>query len=59
MNKNKENIFHLTVQCFENYSSAVQQPGRQELASSEQARRVPDWRRERKWELVELKDRHQ
>ena len=26
------------------------------LASTEQARRVTDWRRERKWEMVELKD---
>jgi hypothetical protein len=26
------------------------------LASSEQARRVTDWRRERRWEIVELKD---
>ena len=31
--------------------------GIQELAWSEQARRVADWRRERKWEMVELKDR--
>ena len=26
---------------------------------SEQARRVTDWRRERRWEMVELKDRQQ
>ena len=23
---------------------------------SEQARRVPDWRKERRWEMIELKD---
>jgi len=28
----------------------------QGLASSEQARRVTDWRRERRWEVAELKD---
>ena len=33
--------------------------GIQGLASSEQARKVTDWRRERKWEMVELKDRQQ
>ena len=27
--------------------------------SREQARRVTDWRRERRWERVELKDRQQ
>jgi hypothetical protein len=26
---------------------------------SEQARRVTDWRKERKWEMVELKDNQQ
>ena len=31
--------------------------GLQGLASSEQARRVTDWRREWRWEMVELKDR--
>ena len=30
--------------------------GIQGLASSEQARRVTDWRRKRRWEMVELKD---
>ena len=29
------------------------------LASSEQARRVTDWGRERRWEMVELKDHQQ
>ena len=29
------------------------------LALSEQARRVMDWRRERRWEMVELTDRQQ
>ena len=33
--------------------------GIQGLASSEQARRVTDWRRERRWEMVKLKDRQQ
>jgi len=31
----------------------------QRLASSEKARRVTDWRRERRWEMVELKDHQQ
>jgi len=30
--------------------------GIQWLASSEQARRVTDWKREKRWEMVELKD---
>jgi len=29
------------------------------LASREQARRVTDWRRERRWEMVELKGHQQ
>ena len=33
--------------------------GIQALASSEQTRRVTDWRRERRWEVIELKDRRQ
>ena len=33
--------------------------GTQGLAAGEQARRVTDWRRERRWELAELKDRQQ
>ena len=57
--KNKENIVNLTVQYLEKYSSTVQQAGIQGLASSEQARRVTDWRGERRWEMVELKDRQQ
>ena len=47
----QKNIFNLTVQYLEKYSSAVQQ-----LASSEEARRVTYWRRERWWGTVELKD---
>ena len=31
----------------------------QELASSGQARRVTDWRRKGRWEMVELKDHRQ
>ena len=54
--KNRENIFHLTVQNLGKYSGTA---GIQELASNEQARRVTDWRRERRWEMVELKDRQQ
>ena len=54
--KNKQtqkiNIFNLTVQHFEKYSITA---GIQGLALSEQARRVTDWRRERRWEMVELK----
>ncbi|CAM9632051.1 unnamed protein product [Rangifer tarandus platyrhynchus] len=33
--------------------------GQQELASREQVRRVTDWRKERKWEMAELKNRQQ
>ena len=33
--------------------------GTQGLASSEQARRVTDWRKERRWEMVDLKDDQQ
>ena len=58
--KNKENIFNLTVQYLEKYSSTVQQLAyRGWLALSEQAIRVTDWRRERRWEMVELKDHQQ
>jgi len=38
------------------YSTAV---GIQGLASSEGARRVTDWRRERRSEMVEMKDHQQ
>ena len=38
-------------------STVVQYNGIQGLALSEQARRVTDWRRERRGEMVELKDR--
>ena len=34
-------------------------PSTQGLASSEQTRRVTGWRREKRWEMVELKDRQQ
>ena len=34
-------------------------PSTQGLASSEQTRRVTGWRREKRWEVVELKDRQQ
>ena len=54
--KNRENIFHLTTQDLEKYSGTA---GIQELASSEQARRVTDTRRERRWEMVGLQDRQQ
>ena len=54
--KNKANIFNLTVQYLEKYSITA---GIQGLAPSEQARRVTDWRRERRWKMVELKDRQQ
>ena len=47
-------MFNLTVQYLEKYSTTA---GIQGLASSEQANRVTDWRRERRWEMVELKDR--
>ena len=40
-------------QYLQKYSTAA---GIQELASSEQVRRVTDWRKERRWEMVELKD---
>ena len=33
--------------------------GIQKLVSSEQARRVTDWRKERRWEMVDLKDDQQ
>ena len=54
--KNRENIFHLTTQDLEKYSGTA---GIQELASSEQARRVTDWRREKGGEMGELKGRQQ
>jgi len=47
----KENVFSLTVQCLTT--------GTQGLASSEQARGATDWRRETRWEMVELKNRQQ
>ena len=41
-------------------SAAVQYSGwLQGLASSEEARRVTDWRRERRSEMVEMKDHQQ
>ena len=44
-------MFNLAVQCLTT--------GTQALASSEQARRATDWRRETRWEMVELKNRQQ
>ena len=41
------------VQYLEKYSITA---GIRGLVSSEQARRVTDWSRERRWERVELKD---
>ena len=55
MNK-KTNILNLTVQYLEKYSVRA---GIQGLALSEQAGGVTDWRRERRWEKVELKDHQQ
>ena len=46
-------MFNLTVQDLEKYSTTA---GIQGLAWSEQARQATDWRRERRWEMVELKD---
>ena len=51
----KIDIFNLTVHNLEMYSGAVEQLAHR-VASSEQARRAADWGRERRWELVELKD---
>ena len=56
-------IIHKTKKCFLilQYSTLVYSimAGIQGLQSSERARRVTDWRRERRWEMVELKDRQQ
>ena len=46
-------MFNLTVQDLEKYSTTA---GIQGLAWSEPARQATDWRRERRWEMVELKD---
>ena len=55
INKKIRKIFLIvTVQCLEKYSGRVQQLA-QGLASGEQGRRVTDSRRERRWEVVELK----
>ena len=45
-------MFNLTVQHLGKHSRGTQQ-----LTASGQARRVTEWRRERRWETVELKDR--
>ena len=45
------------VQRLEKYSSTA--TGTQGVALNEQARRVSDWRRERRWEMLELKGRQQ
>ena len=55
--KNKESIFNLKAQYLEQYTSTT--AGIQGLASSEQAGRGSDGRRERRWKMVELKDRQQ
>ena len=52
--QNIENIFILTVQYLGKYNSTVKR-----LASSQQAKRITDWRRERRWETIDLKDRQQ
>ena len=54
--KNKGNIFNLLVQCLEKYSTIA---GILRLALSEQERRASDRRREKRWEMVELKDHQQ
>ena len=54
--KNKDNMCNLTVQYPEKYSTTA---GIQGLVSSEQERGVNEWRRERRWEMVELKDHQQ
>ena len=53
----KENIFNHSIPWKVQWYSTP--AGIQGLASSEQARRVTDWRRERRWEMVELKDQQQ
>ena len=45
---------NLSVQCLEKYNS-----WHTGLAWSEQARTVADWKKERRWEMVELKDGQQ
>ena len=50
----KSQTERLTLSLSHNITAGIQ-----ELARSEQARRVTDWRRERRWEMVELKDRQQ
>ena len=55
MNK-KTNILNLTVPYLEKDTVRA---GIQGLALSEQAGGVTDWRRERRWEMAELKDRQQ
>ena len=52
--KQRKHFKSYIIQYLEKYSSTVQR-----LAWSEQSRRVTDWRRERRWEMVELKDRQQ
>ena len=44
-------VHTLIYKCMHNTT-----PGIQVLASSEQVRRVTSWRKERRWEMVELKD---
>ena len=48
------------VRYLEKYSSTYSTTaGILGLVLSEQARRVTDWRRERRWEMVELKNNQQ
>ena len=50
-------MFKLTVHSLDKYSSAI--AGIQGLALSEQARQVTGWRKEGRWEMVELKNPQQ
>ena len=46
--------FHLTIQCLEKYTRPVQQLAYRGWHRVK-ARGVTEWRRERRWEMVELK----
>ena len=56
-NKKKENIFNFTVQYLEKYSGTVQQ--HTGIVTEWTEKRAPGWRKERRWEMVELKDHQQ
>ena len=47
-------MLNFTVYYIEKYSSIIRHQ-----ASSEQARRATDWRKETRWEMVKLKDHQQ